>query len=288
MRKYGKAAAGILIACTVLQGSMVFADVTMYAPDGRTLTVPDSEVGAYEAVGWYREPPYLMYAADGRTLYVNQSEIGAYEAVGWYREPVRTVYAKDGRTLAIPQSETAAYQNVGWFLSQEEAYYNGVIDSYNAVMAVQDYNGAIKLCADALNSGVLVPGSIFHNDITAKRRAVADTWRNSISCPIGVSGYTMGSDSIGNPEVHINFTNLSYQPISAFKLTFECYDAFGNPARWTSYSSNLYEGYMNNLQLAAMDNATYYWTLYLQDSTTNIRNLRIQEIVFADGSKWVG
>lgn len=288
MKKSSRTTAGLLITLSLLLSQTVYAQaVTMYAADGRTLQIEQSEIEAYEAVGWYREPPYLMYAADGRTLYVLTSEIEAYEAVGWYREPLRSMYAKDGRVLAVPENEVEAYQNVGWFISREEANYNALIDTYNSVMYVQDYEGALNLCETALYDGTLAEGSIFYEDIAAKRRYVADVWRNYVSCPIGIVSHYVGKNSIGTPTVNINFRNLSYLPITAFKLTFDCYDAFGNPSRWTSYHSNRYEGYMNSIEFAPMSRETYYWTLYLQESTTNVQNMRITEVVYADGSKWV-
>lgn len=61
--------------------------VTMHAPDGRTIDIAQSEVEAYENVGWYTEPVVLMYAADGRTRYTLKSEVDAYKKVGWYTEP---------------------------------------------------------------------------------------------------------------------------------------------------------------------------------------------------------
>ena len=87
--------------------------VTMYADDGRTISVPQSEVEAYKRVNWYTEPVVLMYAADGRTLYVGESEVEAYKAVNWYTEPVTVMYASDGRTLNVVQSEVEAYKGVG-------------------------------------------------------------------------------------------------------------------------------------------------------------------------------
>ena len=89
--------------------------VVMYAPDGRTLSVPQSEVEAYKNVGWYTEPVVTMYAADGRTLNVVNSEVEAYKNVGWYTEPVVTMYAADGRTLNVVKSEVDAYKRVGWY-----------------------------------------------------------------------------------------------------------------------------------------------------------------------------
>lgn len=89
--------------------------VTMYAPDGRTISIPQSEIEAYKNVGWYTEPVVLMYAADGRTRYTLQSEVAAYKGVGWYTEPVVLMYAADGRTRYTLQSEVEAYKGVGWY-----------------------------------------------------------------------------------------------------------------------------------------------------------------------------
>jgi len=89
--------------------------IEMYAPDGRTITVPVSETEAYENVGWFTVPVRTMFAADGRTLVIPTAETDAYENVGWFTVPVRTMFAADGRTLVIPTAETDAYENVGWF-----------------------------------------------------------------------------------------------------------------------------------------------------------------------------
>lgn len=100
---------------------------TMYAADGRTLLILTKETAAYENVGWFTEPPVLMYAMDGRTLAVKQSEVPAYENVGWFTEPPIRVYAIDGRTLDIKESELAAYLNVGWFRSPEDFPHVGAM-----------------------------------------------------------------------------------------------------------------------------------------------------------------
>ena len=91
--------------------------ITMYAADGRTLPVIQSEVELYKTVGWYTEPVVIMYAADGRTLPVIQSEVELYKTVGWYAEPVVIMYAVDGRTLPVIQSEVELYKTVGWYIS---------------------------------------------------------------------------------------------------------------------------------------------------------------------------
>lgn len=95
--------------------------VTMYAADGRTIDVLESEIEAYKKVGWYIEPVTQMYALDGRTIYVHNSEVEAHKNVGWYLTPVTTMYAPDGRTIVVPQDEVTAYQNVGWYQTSSEA-----------------------------------------------------------------------------------------------------------------------------------------------------------------------
>lgn len=59
----------------------------LLSADGRTRYILQSEVEAYEKVGWYREQVVLMYAADGRTRYTLKSEVDAHKKVGWYIEP---------------------------------------------------------------------------------------------------------------------------------------------------------------------------------------------------------
>ena len=96
-------------------GEFVEPTVTMYALDGRTLEVAQSQVDAYKEVGWYTEPVITMYALDGRTEIVPQSQVSAWQSVGWYTEPVVTMYALDGRTEIVPQSQVNDWKNVGWY-----------------------------------------------------------------------------------------------------------------------------------------------------------------------------
>ncbi|MBR2404281.1 MAG: copper amine oxidase N-terminal domain-containing protein, partial [Clostridia bacterium] len=95
--------------------------ITMYAPDGRTIDVLESEIEAYKNVGWYIEPVTQMYALDGRTIYVPNSEVEAHKNVGWYLTPVTTMYASDGRTIVISQDEITNYKNVGWYETEAQA-----------------------------------------------------------------------------------------------------------------------------------------------------------------------
>ncbi len=116
----------ILLVCTIFMSlsNVGYAyDVTMYAPDGRTLVIDSAETKDYQRVGWYTAPPVMMYAPDGRSMYVAGTEVELYKGVGWYTEPVATMYALDGRTLVINKNEVEAYKNVGWFTEPQITMY---------------------------------------------------------------------------------------------------------------------------------------------------------------------
>ncbi len=105
-------------------GEFVEPNVTMYAADGRTKSVPSSQVAANQAVGWYLEPVVTMYALDGRTKTVLESQVAANQAVGWYLEPMATMYSMDGRTKVLPQSQIEANEAVGWYYGVPTTIYD--------------------------------------------------------------------------------------------------------------------------------------------------------------------
>jgi len=122
--RYAAEAFGASVEWDASKSSVIISSkklVTLYAPDGRTLSVPANEVETYLNIGWYQVPVITMYAADGRTMVVASSEAEAYSKVGWYYSPVVTLYAPDGRTIVIAASEKAAYMAVGWYESSAQA-----------------------------------------------------------------------------------------------------------------------------------------------------------------------
>ena len=71
------------------------------------------------------ENKVTLYALDGRTIEVLESEVSAYLNVGWYRtlqETQQILYAPDGRTITVFKSEVPGYKNVGWYETQHEAH----------------------------------------------------------------------------------------------------------------------------------------------------------------------
>lgn len=80
----------IFTLCLPANDALSEKSVTLYAADGRTLSVAAEDVPAYLAVGWYQTQAeaanaVTLYAADGRTLSVAAEDVPAYLAVGWYQ-----------------------------------------------------------------------------------------------------------------------------------------------------------------------------------------------------------
>ena len=100
--------------------------VTLYAPDGSSITVPEEERENYKGVGWYEtfeEVTSVLYAPDGRRILVYNIEVPAYKELGWYEtyeEVTSTLYAPDGRSMVVYNSEVPTYLKLGWYASYEE------------------------------------------------------------------------------------------------------------------------------------------------------------------------
>lgn len=71
--------------------------------------------------GWYPYPVQTLYSADGRTLTVPQTEVEAHLQVGWYVRPVRTLYAADGRSIIAFEKDLEQWLAVGWYLTDVRA-----------------------------------------------------------------------------------------------------------------------------------------------------------------------
>ena len=91
--------------------------VTLYASDGKIVSVIPPEVDDYIVLGWSKEPFFKMYSFDGRSVNVKASQVTAYESVGWYKDyndVVQMLYADDGRTVTVFKSQVATYLSLGW------------------------------------------------------------------------------------------------------------------------------------------------------------------------------
>lgn len=125
--------------------------VTLYALDGRTIEVFESEVSAYLNVGWYRtlaETQQVMYAPDGRTITIFKSEVPAYKNVGWYETQSAAQAAKQ-------QSSSNGATQSGSSVNQGKTVYVGETGSkyhYQGCRTLKNGGRAISL-EEALAEG---------------------------------------------------------------------------------------------------------------------------------------
>lgn len=122
MKKYFKIIiSAMLLVSLVCTSAMA---VTMYAPDGRTIDVPESDVELWQSVGWFTSPVVTIYAPDGREAKVLFADLEAYLSVGWYSVPVQYIYAPDGRCAVVEKNQVEAYVELGWYTEPVKIMYD--------------------------------------------------------------------------------------------------------------------------------------------------------------------
>lgn len=95
--------------------------ITVYAPDGRSAQIYESDLDEYKAVGWYNDfedTVQTIYAPDGRSETHYKAEIPAYLAVGWFEnrdDTLAVIFDGKGSSALIYLAELEAYRAAGWF-----------------------------------------------------------------------------------------------------------------------------------------------------------------------------
>ena len=94
-----------------------YAAETLFAPDGRSISVSPFDSQKWVNVGWYKAA--TLYAPDGRSINVSPFDVQTWTNVGWYTYPVTYMYSADGRTIVISKDAVNDYKKVGWYDSKE-------------------------------------------------------------------------------------------------------------------------------------------------------------------------
>ncbi len=244
------------------------------------LNIPDVaatiELGTAFPGSWSNTYFYCKYmnvhSADGRSLGIHDILLPVYENCGWYG-PV-TMYALDGREIEVPYNKVSSYQNVGWYL-WEDYYYKVLFkDYYDRYMAEGDYNSAFDEIDWAIDTLV---GTHYEKGLYTLKTQLMDTWRKKINCPLAYCWHEVDKS---NGDLEIGFRNVSYKEITAFKIQFECYDTFSDRI----YDSNSYY-YCDDAQLLSGEYASWEWEGTPYD-TDYVRNIRVTQVVFSDGTSW--
>ncbi len=295
---------------------------TLYSADGRTITVNKNEVQAYKKVGWYEfDELYVpMYAEDGRTITVWKDSVEDYKKVGWYttRSAVNSIiyetskwffekleipaaktneyiqkgcwdlvtedymtvlFSSDDRKLAVKNTEVGTYKKLGWYTYKEylDLKIDPLIKSKQFETAMQTLEQAEKTYK--WNEGKQAV-------IKQKEQNLRYSWMKVINSPIAIISSNVEEDH-GYPDAVISLRNISDKTIVSFKVEFTCYDAYG---RVTTDYPWLYNGQFtgrdDRCNFKSNSKNNWYWTLYSNERTASIKNVRVVEAAYSDGTTW--
>lgn len=110
-----------LISLCMIPASFAQNSVTMYASDGRTLSVPEGEIELYRSVGWYEhiyDVTVSMYDSEGNlhTVFVDNAPQKQSEGYRYAKsETTQLMFSDDGRVIYVPHAQVDSYLSVNWY-----------------------------------------------------------------------------------------------------------------------------------------------------------------------------
>lgn len=160
------------------------------------------------------------------------------------------------------------------------AYVGSVLIS--ASYTNRDTNNTINLTNSQVDIDIEYLKNYYRNIIEENKEQLLENG----NIPLVVTHNSISNNSIGTPEANISFHNISDKAIKAFKVEFHCYNDFDSPVNKVASYSNKFNGIVQNKHIIPDDTSTFTWTLSLYDNTTNIKYIKITEIVYSDGTIW--
>ena len=218
-----------------------------------------------------------VYAPDGRTAYITDLQVPVYEKAGWAQGVCVYSFSSDDVILISPY-QIAEYQNAGWYTWDEYAYRELQTYGWDYIKN-GDYESAVYLAEDYEE---YLAGTAYEYSVQVLKAQFIDAWRNKEKQPFIYTGYATEETSDNNWDISIWFRNLSYKKVIAFRLDFDTYNVFGerNKDYYTYY-------YCDDANHPSFDEQYYTWDIYTSDNIYSVKNVRITEVVFEDGTKWV-
>lgn len=267
--------------------------------DGTIIKAPTYQLDMYKALGWVEagsasteNETVTMYDANGVAKEVKLSEVAKYELAGWTKAKPEgeyiTVYYHDGSTKSIPASSIETYKAQGWYSAYDEAVYayaafgNGA-DVVGATKLLEEkkYELAFNMVQDALDK-IENTQSEYVSMLYYLRSMVTDTWREAAKSPLGFINYWF-SEKDGKSLIVFEYRNVSNSRISSFKINFDICDKDGNIVETNSGSY-----FVNNLQMTPCEKKRVAWIITKGDVAASIKNLKVNEVIFSDNTKWNG
>lgn len=264
--------------------------------DGTIVSVPKEHLDTYKTLGWKEAAEadlnrtVVMYDANGNTLEVPYNEVGRYELEGWSTVKPSgnkmTVYSYDGTEKQINDSQYASYKAQGWYASYDEAVYNYAmygngsdVTGAKALLADKRYELSYNMVRDALDR-IETSGSEYVTKLYDMRSEIMETWGAAAKSPLGFINYWF-AEKDGKDMIVFEYRNVSNNRIKSFRINFDICDADGNIIEKNSGSY-----YIENLQMAPCDKKKVAWLIETGDEAKSIKNLKVKEVTYADGTKW--
>ena len=296
---------------------------TLYSADGRTIQINKNEVEAYKKVGWYElnELYVPMYAEDGRTITVWKDSVEDYKKVGWYatrsavysimydtsrsyyfdkleipaaktneyiqkgcwdlvtEDYMTVLFSADDRRLAVKNTEVQTYKKLGWYTYKE--YLDIKIDP---LIKSRQFEPAMQTLEQAKKTYTWNEGK--QAVINQKEQSLRYSWMKVINSPIAIISSNV-TDKYNYPKANITFRNISDKTIVSFEIEFICYDSYGKVT--TDYPwlyNGKFTGISDRDNIPTNELNTYTWTLYSNERTASIKNVRIVKVAYSDGTTW--
>ena len=272
--------------------------------DGTIIRVPSYHVTMYKTLGWEEIiaefTPYgnvIIYNSEGDSLEVTLAEISEYEKQGWSlikpgensdvnSNDKVTVYCYDGTSKEILQSEVESYKAKAWGLTYDEAVY-----TYAAIGDGGEKKGAVSLLENksyelaflSVQEGLSKLESSSSEYVTllySLRSTIVDTWRKAANSPLGFINYWF-NEKDGKKVIVFEYRNVGNQRITYFGINFDICDKDGNVIETNSGSY-----FVNNLQLVPCDKTRVGWGIKSGDAAYSIKNVKVKEVRYADGTSW--
>lgn len=272
----------------------------MLLPNGPIITVPAYQLEMYKALGWDKtdtsapsEPSgnstVTVYNEAGESKVISESELSKYLNAGWTKTKPDgtyvTVYDADGNKKDILSANAEAAKSEGWYAAYDEAVYayaafgKGDVRGATQLLEAKKYEAAFEMVQNAITK-LEKTESEYVSMLYYLRTQVTDSWRTAANSPLGFINYWF-ADKDGKKLIVLEYRNVSNSRIQSFKVNFDICDAAGNVVETNSGSY-----FVEKLEMTPCESKRAAWVVKNGSVAAGIKNLKVLEVVFSDGTSW--
>lgn len=209
----------------------------------------------------------------------------------YYNLKYKNIRIEENDTLYTNESNIITRDNeiyMGSIIQELKCYATGYDAMFgeNAIIVKNPYyNMDLKYAKDNDN---------LFKDVLSKKeqedKKIAEALKKELvankNIPLKILDVDIDYNSIGTPEVTLGIKNLSNKTIKAYEMILYCYDDFNRPVNRFLGNSNRFDGISQDNNLVSGETQYDTWNLTLYDLTTQVKNAKVTNIVFTDGTNW--